>query len=285
MSDIKWEPYEGQVKTLGLLHGDDLDKLESLFKEFKQPDLFCVYTHPDCPGKLLWGLKWQLDQRSTFKICRVPVTFIMDDTGDFFHARVETVDALVTYVINTCLPTLHKRLRQMNEVCDQMEDSSGVTRDGNYLHLNEQCSLAFCNDKILVQHVYSRDPYVRITGLVTLHEAGVIASKIRPSRSSKFKMSAIKIKLIHLKERVEEVKCPAKSSQDQQKEILDKIDKLMQGVDKTSEFKTASAMGELEQALAALQALVQYQSAKEARKELDEAAKIMDQAVKDFANQ
>lgn len=97
-------------------------------------------------------------------------------------------------------------------------------------------------------------------------------------------MSTIKIKLIHLKERVEEVKCPAKSSQDQQKEILAKIDKLMEKADTTSDFKTASAMGELEQALVALQALAQYQSAKGARKELDEAAKSMHQAVKDFVN-
>lgn len=97
-------------------------------------------------------------------------------------------------------------------------------------------------------------------------------------------MSAIKIKLIHLKERVEEVKCPAKSSQEQQKEILAEIDKLINKVDTTFDFNTASAMGELEEALVALQALVQYQSAKEARKELDEAAKIMDQAVKDFVN-
>lgn len=94
-------------------------------------------------------------------------------------------------------------------------------------------------------------------------------------------MSAIKIKLIHLKERVEEVKCPKPSSQGQQKEILDEIDKLINTVDTTSEFKTVSAMGELEQALVALQELVQYQSTKAV---MDETAKIINQAVNDFVN-
>jgi len=83
-------------------------------------------------------------------------------------------------------------------------------------------------------------------------------------------MSAIKIKLIHLKEQIEEIKCPRGSSLQLQQEMLKDLDTI-------TEWDASNRMGNLKQALVALQELVEYQTAKD-------RANLMNQAVQDFVN-
>lgn len=94
-------------------------------------------------------------------------------------------------------------------------------------------------------------------------------------------MSALKIKLIHLKEQIEEIKCPRPSSLEQQKEMIEEIETIFKTLYATSDWALAKRMGNLKQALVALQELVEYQTAKGAGQD---HANLMNQAVQDFVN-
>lgn len=94
-------------------------------------------------------------------------------------------------------------------------------------------------------------------------------------------MSAIKIKLIHLQEQIEEIKCPKPSSVQLQNEMLQDIDSIIKKWNTTSDSAIEKHMGNLKQALVALQELVEYQTAKGAGQD---HANLMNQAVQDFVN-
>lgn len=97
----------------------------------------------------------------------------------------------------------------------------------------------------------------------------------------RIQMRAIKIKLIHLKEQIEEIKCPRGSSLQQQQEMLQEIESIFKDLDTITEWDASNRMGNLKQALVALQELVEYQTAKGAGQD---HANLMNQAVQDFVN-